>query len=138
MWFKSIVIAASIVASHAASAESFRLGKGDFVGEHAKQCKGLDTRTWLMRIVDRDPVIVCTRDTMTIQVGNADPLPADKVDGLSAHWRLDEANTLVVSIDPLARPTGVAISIGIVNRASDPECWEKWTGLGVRQPEPKP
>lgn len=131
----TIAFAATIVAGYeqTASAESFRLGHGDYIGEHRGQCRGLETHTALMHVVEHDPLIACTAETMTIQVGKSEPLPADSIDGLTARWRLNDENTMIITIDPTAKPSGVSISVGIIHRTPDIECWEKWSGDGVRQ-----
>lgn len=130
----AVAIAIVAVMTSASWAERYKLGKGDIVGEHAKQCRGLEVRTWLQRIVRMDPVIECTADGgMTIKTGDSESLPADHVDKLTAHWKLNDDNTLIVTLDPMRHAHEMWVSVGIVHRADDSECSERWIGSGVRQ-----
>lgn len=125
-----------------ASAESFKLGAGKYQDGHKGKCKRVQTYEWLMHIVGRGPLITCTHagtaDTMSITSGKEPPLFADVVDKSTGTWRLDDTHTLMITVDPLAHPRDTEITVGIIDRADDTECYEKWIGVGVRQTEVKP
>lgn len=140
---KLLAIAFAILATtNPATAESFKLGKGAYIDGHTKKCPHVKSYQWLMHVVGRDPLITCNHgnpDTMAIQSGKEPPLLADAVDKSTGWWKLDDEHKLMISLDPLAHPREPAISISILERVEgSPDCFEKWAGASVRQPEPKP
>lgn len=130
---KPIIAIALVALAPAASADNIRLDKGAIV-DHPNRCN-LATLEWLQKIIDRDPLIVCTRvdghDTMTIKIGREDPLAADSVDGTTGHWRLNDETTMVISIDPFRHPNAPGVTVGLLKRADEKECSERWVGRGI-------
>ena len=135
--FRVVVIALTLAVASSARAEQFKLGRGVYA-EHPRNC-GLATFEWLQKIVDHHPILTCRHfyfvwwemDWMDIQAGSAEPVPATDVDGSTGHWVLDDEHTLIISINPLARPVHVGLTIGLLHHTEERTCWEKWSGEGV-------